>query len=147
MSPSEITIRPMEQRDLAEVDRIQAASPEASHWKPEEYLGYESFVAEYQGRVTGFAVARMLPPDEVEILNVATDPGVRRRGAGRALVQVLLNLPGRVYFLEVRESNVAARALYKAAGFAEAGRRRNYYPGLGLPGGSREDAVVMKMQK
>ena len=147
MSPPGIAIRPMEQRDLAEVDRIQAASPEASHWKVEEYLGYESIVAEYEGRVAGFAVARMLPPDEVEILNVATDPGVRRRGVGSALVRALLKLPGRALFLEVRESNNSARALYKAAGFAEAGRRRKYYQGLAPPGGSREDAVVMKLQK
>lgn len=147
MSPEAITIRSMERRDLPEVDRIQTASPEASHWKPEDYLGYESVVAEREGRLAGFAVARLLPPDEVEILNVATDPAVRRRGVGSALLQALLKLPGRVLFLEVRESNVAARALYRSAGFSEEGRRKKYYPGLGIPTGSREDAVVMKMQK
>jgi [ribosomal protein S18]-alanine N-acetyltransferase len=147
MSSVEITIRPMERRDLAEVDRIQSATPEASHWKSQEYLGYESVVAEYEGRLAGFAVARLLPPDEVEILNVATDPGARGRGVGNALLQALLKLPGRVMFLEVRESNNAARALYRAAGFTEEGRRRKYYPSLGPPGGAREDAVVMKMQK
>ena len=147
MSPEAITIRSMERRDLPEVDRIQTASPEASHWKPEDYLGYESLVAESDGRLAGFAVARLLPPDEVEILNVATDPVVRRRGVGSALLQALLKLPGRVLFLEVRESNVAARALYRSAGFSEEGRRKKYYPGLGIPTGSREDAVVMKMQK
>jgi ribosomal-protein-alanine N-acetyltransferase len=147
MSPTEITIRPMQHVDLAEVGRIQAASPEAAQWKPEDYLGYESIVAEIQGRLAGFAVARLLPPDEVEILNVATDPGVRRMGVGSALLQALLELPGRVLFLEVRASNAAARALYKSGGFAEKGKRRNYYPGLGIPTDSREDAVVMKMQK
>jgi ribosomal-protein-alanine N-acetyltransferase len=147
MSAPEITIRPMERRDLPDVDRIQTASPEASHWKPEDYLGYESVVAEREGCVAGFAVARLLPPDEWEILNVATDPGVRRQGVGSALVQAMLRLPGRVLFLEVRESNVAARALYRAAGFADKGTRRNYYPRLGNPAESREDAIVMKMQK
>lgn len=147
MSPTEITIRPMELRDLPEVDRIQTASPQASQWKPEDYLGYESVVAEREGRLAGFAVARLLPPDELEILNVATDPGFRRRGIGSALLQALLRLPGRVLFLEVRESNVAARALYKAAGFADKGMRRNYYPRRGISTGSREDAIVMKMQK
>jgi len=147
MSPTALTIRSMERRDLPEVDRIQTASREASHWKPEDYLDYESLVAENEGRLAGFAVARLLPPDEVEILNVATDPAVRRRGVGSALLQALLRLPGRVLFLEVRESNIAARALYTAAGFAEAGRRIKYYPALGIPTGSREDAVVMKMQK
>ena len=147
MSSEAITIRNMERRDLPEVDRIQTASPEASHWEPEDYLGYESIVAESEGRLAGFAVARLLPPDEVEILNVATDPAVRRRGVGSALLQALLKLPGRVLFLEVRESNVAARALYRSAGFSEGGRRKKYYPGLGITTESREDAVVMKMQK
>jgi [ribosomal protein S18]-alanine N-acetyltransferase len=147
MSLAAITIRKMERRDLPEVDRIQTASPEASHWKPEDYLDYESLVAESEGNLAGFAVARLLPPDEVEILNVATDPGLRRRGVGSALLQALLGLPGRVLFLEVRESNIAARALYRAAGFSEEGRRKKYYPALGTPAGPREDAVVMKMQK
>jgi ribosomal-protein-alanine N-acetyltransferase len=147
MSPAKTTIRKMERRDLPEVDRIQTASPEASHWKPEDYLGYESFVADSEGRLAGFAVVRAIPPDEVEILNVATDPSLRRRGVGSALLQALLKLPGRVLFLEVRESNTAARALYRAAGFVEEGRRRKYYPALGNPAGPREDAVVMKMQK
>jgi ribosomal-protein-alanine N-acetyltransferase len=147
MSRAEVTIRNMEPRDLPEVDRIQTASPEASHWKPEDYLAYASVVAENEDRLAGFAVARLLPPDEVEILNVATDPAVRRRGVGSALLQALLRLPGRVLVLEVRESNLAARALYGTAGFVEEGRRKKYYPALGIPTGSREDAVVMKMQK
>jgi ribosomal-protein-alanine N-acetyltransferase len=133
MSQRIFTIRTMERRDLAEVERIQDASPEASHWKAEDYLGYESFVAECEGRIAGFAVARRIPPDEVEILNVATDPAARRQGVGSALVQALLNLTGKVWFLEVRESNAAARALYERAGFTVNGRRKNYYPALETP--------------
>jgi ribosomal-protein-alanine N-acetyltransferase len=147
MSQRIFTIRAMGRRDLAEVERIQNASPEASHWKAEDYLSYESFVAECDGQLAGFAVARLLPPDEVEILNVATDPEQRRQGAGGTLVRALLNLTGKVWFLEVRESNAAARALYARAGFTVNGRRKNYYPALGILTESREDAVVMKMQK
>ncbi len=147
MSHEIIAIRTMELFDLPDVDRIQSASPEASHWRPEDYLGYRSFVAESGGRIVGFAVARLLPPEEIEVLNVVADPRVRRQGVGSALVQALLNLPGRVWFLEVRESNAGARALYARAGFVENGRRKNYYPALGILTESREDAVVMKMQK
>jgi len=43
-------------------------------------------------------------------------------------------------WLEVRESNERARALYLREGFAEAGRRRDYYP---APQGRREDALLM----
>lgn len=147
MNPNQINVRRMEPRDLPEVHRIQAASPEASQWNPEEYLGYESFVAEREGAVAGFAVARRIPPGDIEVLNVATDPGLRRRGTGAALLRALLDLPGEILFLEVRESNLAARALYQSAGFAVVGRRKKYYPGLGIATASREDAIVMKMQK
>jgi ribosomal-protein-alanine N-acetyltransferase len=147
MSFATLVIRAMERRDLPEVDRIQSAAPEASQWNPEDYLGYESFVAELGGGVAGFAVARLLPPDEIEVLNIATDPHVRRQGVGSALLASLLRLPGQILFLEVRESNIAALALYARAGFTENGRRKYYYAVLGIPTGSREDAVVMKMQK
>ncbi len=147
MRPEDITIRRMDQRDLLDVGRIQAASPEASQWQPEDYLGYDSFVAEKEGRLVGFAVARPLPPDEAEILNVATDLQVRRQGVGRALLAALVELPARILFLEVRESNGSAISLYKAVGFADKGRRRQYYPKLGGVDGAREDAVVMKLQK
>ena len=43
-------------------------------------------------------------------------------------------------FLEVRVSNVAARALYAQMGFREIGVRRSYYP---APVG-REDAIVLE---
>jgi len=147
MSESEITIRRMQRSDLLEVGRIQRTSPEAAQWNPEEYLRYQCLVAERDGRLAGFAAVRCLPPDEMEILNVATNPEIRRQGVGSALLQALLKLPGAAVFLEVRESNLAARGLYKSAGFVEAGTRKNYYPPRGTPGGSREDAIVMKLQK
>jgi ribosomal-protein-alanine N-acetyltransferase len=43
--------------------------------------------------------------------------------------------------LEVRPSNTGAIALYQAAGFAEIGRRKGYYP---AHGGKREDALVLR---
>jgi len=147
MTPEIFKIRRMEERDLEAVGHIQTATPEASHWPPADYLAYDSFVAAAGGRIAGFAVARRLPPDEIEILNVAVDPGLRRQGVGRALLRALLALPGRSVFLEVRASNAAAQALYAGAGFTLNGRRRNYYPPLGDASGPREDAVVMKMQK
>ncbi len=42
-------------------------------------------------------------------------------------------------FLEVRDSNQSARALYDSVGFNEIGVRRGYYPAAS----GREDAVVM----
>ena len=79
--------------------------------------------------------------DEVHILNLAVRPESRRSGAGRALVQRVLDDAGArragSVSLEVRKENTAAAALYRAMGFAPIGLRRNYY-------GRGEDAVIME---
>jgi ribosomal-protein-alanine N-acetyltransferase len=147
MSASAWQIRPMERRDLEAVQHIQSGAPETSHWNPADYLDQQSFIAESGGQVVGFAVARLLPPDEVEVLNIATDPVLRRKGIGNSLLQTLLALPGRFVLLEVRASNRAAQALYERAGFVKVGKRKNYYPAIQIDDETREDAVVMKMQK
>ena len=69
--------------------------------------------------------------DEAELLLCATRRDMRQRGIGRALIgQIIETARNRNVsrlFLEVRSSNLAARALYKATGFREAGRRPGYY--------------------
>ncbi|MEX2156309.1 MAG: ribosomal protein S18-alanine N-acetyltransferase [Gemmatimonadales bacterium] len=87
-------------------------------------------VAETTEGVAGYVVA-LDAADEGEILNLAVAPGGRRHGVGRALVNevlaVLTERGVRQVYLEVRESNAAARALYAAHGFREVGRRAQYY--------------------
>jgi len=109
-------------------------SPEASQWDPE---GFDVTVAEVAGRVVGFLVTRAIA-DEVEILNLAVDPVNRRSGVARALVRPLLEMPSVSVFLEVRESNTAARGLYQTLRFHEVSRRRGYYES------PCEDGIVMK---
>ncbi|HEX4634269.1 MAG TPA: ribosomal protein S18-alanine N-acetyltransferase, partial [Gemmatimonadales bacterium] len=81
-------------------------------------------------RVAGYLVARQMA-DEGEILNIGVDPKWRRCGVGRILVSAGLShlhaLGARQVFLEVRESNVAARALYERFAFTEVSRRAKYY--------------------
>jgi [ribosomal protein S18]-alanine N-acetyltransferase len=74
------------------------------------------------------------------IMNVAVDPDERRTGVATALLTDLLGRvddPQARYTLEVRESNVAAIALYERFGFRTAGMRRRYYHDNG------EDALIM----
>ena len=82
------------------------------------------------------------PCGELEILNLAVEPESRRRGLGRRLLLLALQAGRKMgmqkALLEVREHNVAALALYRACGFAEAGRRRRYYADTG------EDALVLE---
>ena len=93
-----------------------------------------SFAAE------GFALYRAVA-DEAEFLTLAVLPEARRAGllaacedGGRAAGAVRL-------FLEVAAGNLAARALYRRAGYRECGRRKGYYL---RPDASRDDALVME---
>jgi [ribosomal protein S18]-alanine N-acetyltransferase len=87
--------------------------------------------------------------DELWVLNLATAPTARRTGRARALLKdaerVGRALSCASIWLEVREGNTAARALYDALGFGERARRRIYYPPI-PPQTERETAVVMARQ-
>jgi ribosomal-protein-alanine N-acetyltransferase len=119
-------IRPMRDADADAVARIQSAAGEASQWDPRGYLPFESTVLELDGHVAAFLVIRQTAPDEAEILNIAVDPAHRRRGLARRLLAAALRQP-RTFFLEVRESNAAAQALYRSLGFTACGHRPGYY--------------------
>lgn len=89
----------------------------------------------------GFAIVRAAPGEE-EILLIAVDPPMRRKGLGGALITTLaanarLRCAERL-FLEMRENN-PARTLYEAHGFVPIGRRKNYYS---LGDGARMDAIT-----
>jgi len=133
--PEFVTTRDAKPSDLSAIADIQAATPEASQWNPGDYLHHRCVVAECGGIVSGFLVARETTFGESEILNMAVQSNFRRRGIGRALLASVLQ--GEV-FLEVRESNQVARALYETVGFRMAGRRRQYYSN------PDEDAIVMR---
>ncbi|MGB6483977.1 MAG: ribosomal protein S18-alanine N-acetyltransferase [Candidatus Acidiferrales bacterium] len=132
---SAAAIRFLESRDIPTILRIQAASREASQWPHSSYenlgrVGQQAWVAEHEGPVFGFLVVHALV-DEIEILNLAVDPNVRRKGIGRALLREVLSWGAqrgiKRVFLEVRVSNAAARQFYEAHGFASAGIRAHYY--------------------
>jgi [ribosomal protein S18]-alanine N-acetyltransferase len=92
--------------------------------------GAFALLAVDEAQPVGLSLARAAG-GEAEILTLCVTPAARRRGAGRALVEATAaEARGRGandLFLEVAEDNVAARALYLALGFAQAGRRPGYY--------------------
>jgi ribosomal-protein-alanine N-acetyltransferase len=129
-------IRAMRVEDLATVMAILRLAPEAVFWSEanfKEALKSESglaLVCVADGRAIGFLIGRRAV-DEAEILNLAVEPGSRRRGEGGFLLETALREfrsrgVTRV-FLEVRESNEAASAFYSKHGFAKTGRRPGYY--------------------
>jgi len=97
-------------------------------------------VATRGGALVGFAGAHVIL-DEGHVTNVAVAPEERGRGAGRALMQGLMqyasNLGARYLTLEVRASNATAIALYTRLGFLRVSVRKKYY------GDNGEDALLM----
>ena len=147
MSGIGLRIRPAVAADVEAIHAIEVASF-GDPWKCDGFrdliLGGSAtvVVAERAAGIAGFAVS-YAAADEAEIANVAVSPEVRRGGVGRALVDHVIRAAAqggaRIVFLEVRESNAAARALYVARGFVELARRPAYYTN------PREDAVVMRL--
>jgi ribosomal-protein-alanine N-acetyltransferase len=143
-----LIVRTMEQRDLDAVLAIQAASPEIAQWTLSDYqlvgrANMPAWVAEENNDVVGFLVARQIL-DELEILNLAVRPDVRRRGAGSLLLREALASRTRdgtaKAYLEVRASNVAACQFYKRHDFVICGRRAQYYAA------PLEDALLLECE-
>lgn len=134
-------IRRMAPSDLDRVIEIALTLPEAPHWPRSAYLDAVdpeaappriALVAENpdSGAIQGFTVASLLPPQaELEMIAVAAE--WQRRGVARQLFLVLVEALNAEHvtelLLEVRDSNSAALAFYRAIGFAIAGRRPRYY--------------------
>jgi [ribosomal protein S18]-alanine N-acetyltransferase len=80
--------------------------------------------------VLGFLVARHLPP-EWELESIVVAPAARRKAIGKQLVDALLTAArgtgSNSVSLEVRQSNLAAQALYQRCDFEAHGCRKSYY--------------------
>lgn len=84
--------------------------------------------------------------DEMHLLNLAVAPAHQHRGHARRMLDAIVRrcraTGARTLWLEVRDSNLRAQALYRRYGFLAVGRRRGYYPAAH---GQREDAVLMRL--
>lgn len=87
--------------------------------------------------------------DQCELLFIAVNPTQKRQGMALQLLHSLINYCQTMVveniFLEVRESNFPAIALYSAAGFLVTGRRENYYPSRSTDGPIREAALMFQL--
>ena len=140
----------IERATLADVPAIVAIERAvfSDPWSPRsfrEVIGtpsvYCACARRDDGTIAGYVVAWFVA-DEGEIANLAVVPDAWGSGIGRALLDASLSEAaarkiGAVY-LEVRDSNARARALYGSRGFVEVGRRRSYYRR------PVEDAIVLR---
>lgn len=141
-------IRPATPADIRALLALERVCAGAAHWSEPQYFEMFSsphrnlvLVAEDAGAILGF-VALFTAVPEWELGNIAVADAARRRGVGRTLIEAAQDVASaqgaEAIHLEVRESNATARALYRHVGFAESGRRRDYYHN------PDEDAVLYK---
>jgi ribosomal-protein-alanine N-acetyltransferase len=144
---------------------MDRSCPTAAHWNDQQYQQLfqpsdrglsrlvlvvdgpkdDSPVAGESGEHTSilaFLVAHHIAPEWV-LENIVVAHSARRNGLGKRLLDALLTRAKETnsdsIFLEVRESNAAARALYERAGFEQTGRRKSYYA---TP---QEDAILYRL--
>jgi ribosomal-protein-alanine N-acetyltransferase len=141
---------PMAVGELSLVTAIEAAAYDFP-WTRGNFI--DSIAAGYlarqlrspMGQLIGYFIA-MKGVDEMHLLNLTVAPAEQGRGHGRRMLDDLAALCREHHaerlWLEVRESNARARALYLRYGFRHIGTRRGYYPALH---GQREDAAVMSL--
>jgi len=153
-------IRSATAADIPALMTLQNHAATAAHWSLQQYeralsgqgpsrvvliveqQGGEEQLGEEEVGVQGFIVGRSLDK-EWEIENIAVAGPAQRHGLGTRLLEEFLDLArsrGAVaVFLEVRESNLAARRLYEKGAFVESGRRKLYYRE------PEEDAIVYQI--
>ncbi|WP_417760271.1 ribosomal protein S18-alanine N-acetyltransferase [Shewanella sp.] len=111
----------------------------------ERYRVFGLFIEEETGQpqLVGYAIYQYLF-EEATLMNICINPNAQGRGLGNTLLsqsmQMLVDDAAiEVVFLEVRQSNQAAIALYHKLGFTIDGERKNYYE----TATGRETAVLM----
>jgi ribosomal-protein-alanine N-acetyltransferase len=131
-------LRPGTPEDVPSMIVLEWQSPSAAHWSVDSYRQVFDqgiavrivLVVDDEGSIRGFLIARTAG-EECELENIIVASSSQRCGLGSKLIQELIAIarsqrtPG--IFLEVRDSNVAARSLYEKCGFTISGRRKSYF--------------------
>ena len=128
--------------EIVEIEKAEFSLP----WSKKSFLSEledENVIflaAEDSEKTVGFGILHYYN-DEGEIYNIAVSSDYRRQGIGDKLLSELLKMAGNLgvntVFLDVRESNLPARNLYKKYGFYDINIRKGYYDQ------PKEDAVIM----
>jgi ribosomal-protein-alanine N-acetyltransferase len=148
----EIEVGPLAELDLDEVLQIERASFTAP-WSPGMFRQDLNFplarclaarcLEAGTKRLAGYIICWFVA-DEVHITNIAVRKDRRNHGVASRLVEEALDLARcsgmQVCTLEVRQSNEAAKGLYRKLGFAPRGIRPRYYSD------NNEDAVIMGLE-
>lgn len=150
-------LKPFEVRfeslQIAQLDALLSVEQRIySHpWTRNNFLdslkaGYQTQLLMAGDELLGYFIA-MKGVEEVHLLNITVAPDHQRQGWARIMLDALViwsRGQGALWlWLEVRQSNERAIAVYDAYGFRRVGERKNYYP---VSAQQREDAVVMNLR-
>ncbi len=145
-----VLIRKMTPDDVpavSAIDRMSFSLPWPEHsfqYEVSENRAARCFVAETEDRLVAAMIVSWIIVDELHIATIATHPQHRRQGIGEQILREALidgkNAGAKLAFLEVREANQAAQAMYHKFGFVVTGRRPRYYRDNG------EDAILMTLE-
>ncbi|WP_375385874.1 ribosomal protein S18-alanine N-acetyltransferase [uncultured Microbacterium sp.] len=145
-----MSLRAATPADLGAIMALERASFPSDAWSEammrEELASPHSWyvIDELAGSVVGYAGLRAPRGSrDADVQTIAIAEASRGRGRGRAMLNALLEEASargvQEVFLEVRDDNAVAEALYASEGFAEIGRRPHYYQPDDV------DAIVMKL--
>lgn len=146
-----IAIRQATIYDVPSMLALSREAPSAASWSESAYRDIFNpaaqlriaLVSDHEGLLKAFLIAR-INCEDCELENVIVTKKARCKGIGneliRALAQSVRSVGATRIFLEVRDSNAAARALYEKCGFEITGRRESYYRG------PAEDAVLYTLK-
>jgi ribosomal-protein-alanine N-acetyltransferase len=141
-----LRLRKMDYSDLPAVLEIEALNyefpwPEGIFKDCLRTMSYTNWVCEAPGDViVGYCIISVAA-GESHIMNISVSPDFQRQGAGRKMLDYLIEYArprAEQLFLEVRPSNPGAIDLYKKTGFREIGVRKDYYPAKD----GKEDAIM-----
>lgn len=140
-----LEIRAAEPKDIPDILNTEKECFTSDAWCEDDFQyrfsedGFITLCAFCDGEYAGYIAASLF--GDLNIDSVAVPNSFRRKGIASALIKsVLESGEWEAAFLEVRESNYAARALYKKLGFQQIAVRKDYY---GCP---TENAIIMKAE-
>ncbi len=130
-----MAIRMLKEADLSQVAAIENAT-QVVPWTDRIFKDcfhacYPGWVLEKEGKIISFSIISVRG-DECHLLNLGVHPQYHRQGFGSQMLGQILatakSLGAMMIYLEVRESNARAIALYQKMDFVLIGTRKDYYP-------------------
>ncbi|MBI2336626.1 MAG: ribosomal protein S18-alanine N-acetyltransferase [Deltaproteobacteria bacterium] len=140
-----LSLRPIKKEDIPAILEIEKQSfpepySEAVFQDELKITCSNLWVAEINSQLAGY-IDFWIIHDEVELISIAVHPNFRRQHIAETLMNQMIQMAQtkniHIIYLDVRESNLAAKSLYERFGFKQVGVRKRYYKN------NHENALIM----